>query len=590
MRGYDSRFIEELKNKNDIVDVVGRYVRLEQRGGNFWGKCPFHHEKTASFSVNSTGQFFYCFGCHKSGDVITFISEIESLDFNDAIKFLAERAKIPLPEVQYDDEKIKEQKKHKERVLDLLKDTALFYVKNLQSSSASKHVDYIFNRKISKEMVGKFGLGASLDFNGLVEYLLKKGYTYEEMLSSGAVDVKDGRYYDSLGGRLIVPIINHFNQVIAFGGRLLEKADFAKYKNTKETIAFSKSNTLYNINNLKKIKNEKGLDSVIIVEGYMDTISLVSAGFENVVASMGTSLTKDQARILKRYSDKVYISYDGDFAGQKASIRGLEILKEEGLDVKIVSLPDGLDPDDVIKQRGKEAYTQLLAEAKPLIDFKLDILKKTFDINTVDGKRKFISSALQVIKESPSAAEQEDLLKTVRQLTGTTFEALRRDLYNLKETVQPERPVNTDNVEKDGDKTALASRFILYSYLFNKRYTLSLDIESIEFFNPVHKKMQDYVIECKNNGQPVRFTDLYERFEGEEHQELSKIAGLETNENKNFDQALYFEDCLKTLSQYSITKKIEIITAEFKKAEDLETRRELANQLNKLLAEKNKLR
>ena len=590
MRGYDAKFIEELKNKNDIVDIVSRYVRLEQRGGNFWGKCPFHHEKTASFSVNSTGQFFYCFGCHKSGDVITFVSEIESIDFNDAVKFLAERAKIPLPEVKYDDEKIKEQKKRKERVLDLLKESAIFYAHNLKSDKATKHVDYIFKRKISQETVVKFGFGASLDFNSLPQYLLKKGYTYEEMLDSGVVDVKDGRYYDALGGRLIVPIINQFNQVVAFGGRLLEKADFAKYKNTKETIAFSKSNNLYNLNNLKKLKNEKGLGSVIIVEGYMDTISLVQAGIENVVASMGTSLTKDQARIIKRYSDKVYISYDGDFAGQKAAVRGLEILKDEGLDVKIISLPEGLDPDDVVKQYGRAGYEQLILEAKPLIDFKLDIVRKTFDVNTVDGKRKYVANALKVIKESPSASEQEELLKTVREISGITYESLRRDLYNANDTARPERVEAPAYVDNSGDKTAIASRFILYAYLFNKSFTKDYDIESIEFVQPIHKRLQQYVIDSLSQGKSVRFGDLYEELDGAEHEELSKIAGLETDENKRFDQVVYFEDCLKTLKIFTITKQIEILTAQIKNTSDVSVRRELTVQMTKLLTEKNKLK
>ena len=353
MRGYDARFLDQLKSKNDLVEVVSKYVHLEQKGNSFWGRCPFHHEKTASFCVNATDQFYYCFGCHKGGDVLSFIMEVEALEFYDAVKFLAERAKMELPSDNYDSQKMAEEKEKKNRMLSLLKDTALFYVKNLKSEKASKHIEYINKRGLNADMVATFGIGASLDFNSLPEYLKQKGYTEKEMISSGAVDEKNGRLYDSLGGRLIIPIINQFGQVIAFGGRLLEKADFAKYKNTKETMVFNKSQTLYNINNLKKLKNEEGLNSIIIVEGYMDTISLVSKGFRNVVASMGTSLTKDQARIIKRYTENVNISYDGDFAGQKASIRGLEILKDEGLEVKVVALPDGLDPDDVVNKYGR---------------------------------------------------------------------------------------------------------------------------------------------------------------------------------------------------------------------------------------------
>ena len=589
MRGFDQKFLDELKLKNDLVDVVGKYVRLEQRGGNFWGKCPFHHEKTASFSVNARGQFFYCFGCHKSGDVITFIMGIESLDFNDAVKYLAERVKMPLPEVSYDDDKIREQKKQKERVLALLKDAATFYVKNLRGGGADKHLDYIENRKINSECLIKFGIGASLNFSDLVAYLKEKGYTYEEMLLSGAVDVKDGRYYDSLGGRLIIPIINQFNQVVAFGGRLLEKADFAKYKNTKETLVFSKSNNLYNLNNLKKLKNEKGLNGVIIVEGYMDTISLVKAGFENVVASMGTSLTKDQARILKRYTDKVFISYDGDFAGQKAAIRGLEILNDEGLEVKVVSLPDGLDPDDVIKQMGAEGYQKLLDEAKPLIDFKLDILKRTFDVNTVDGKRKFISSAVRVIKESPSPAEQEDLLKAVRDLTGTTFEALKRELYSApdKQPIEREKvPQFNDNA---GDKVALAERFILASYLFNKPYAKETDISEFTFSTPVHAEIQKYVMDKNAEKAQVNFSDLYVLLGDVYPEDVSRIAGLEAEENKSFDQAEYFFDCVKTLKTSSLNRRIERLSEMFKAETDNSKRREFAAEISRLLAEKNKL-
>ena len=590
MKGYDVKFLDELKNKSDIVEIVGRYVRLEQRGGNFWGKCPFHHEKTASFSVNSRGQFYYCFGCHKSGDVINFVMEIESLDFGDAVKLLAERAKIPLPEFKYDDEKIKEQKKKKERAHSLLTDTARFYASNLRGDGADKHVEYILKRQIPSDCVAKFGIGASLNFYDLPNHLKDKGYTYEEMYSAGVVESKDGRYYDSLGGRLIIPIINQFGQVVAFGGRLLEKADFAKYKNTKETFVFSKSNTLYNLNNLKKLKNESGLDGVIIVEGYMDTISLVQGGFHNVVASMGTSLTKDQARILKRYTDKVFISYDGDFAGQKASIRGLEILSEEGLEVKVVSLPDGMDPDDVIKSMGKDGYAKLLAEAKPLIDFKLDILKRTFDIKTVDGKRKFVTQAIRVIKESSSPAEQEDLLKTVRDLTGVTFEALKRELYS-ESTVKADKviekaPEFTDNA---GDKTAVASRYILASYLFNKPYAEETDIEKLVFELPVHKEIQKFIIEKKTSGQVIRFNDLYELLSEDFAEEVSRIAGLETEENKRFDEGAYFFDCVKTLRHESIVKEIDRLSALYNAETDTDKRRELAREMSTLLAQKNKL-
>ncbi len=590
MKGFDAKFLEELKNKNEIAEVISKYVHLGQKGGNLWGRCPFHHEKTASFCVNLAGQFFYCFGCHKSGDVITFIREIESLDFNDAVKFLAERVKMPLPEVRYDDEKIKEQKKHRERVLELLKDTAYFYVNNLRSGRAKAHLDYIERRKLTPETVVKFGIGASFDYNSLPEYLLQKGYTEREMEDSAVVGKnKDGRLFDFLGGRLIIPMIDQFGNVIAFCGRIIDNNKKAgKYVNSRDSYVFNKGKTLFNLNNLKKVKNQKGLEEIIIVEGHMDVVSLVQAGFENVVASMGTALTKDQARIIKRYANKVYISYDGDFAGQKASIRGLEILREEGLDVKVVSLPDGMDPDDVIKASGAEGYQKCLSEAMPLIDFKLDIIKRTFDLSTVDGKRKYITNAVKVIKESPSPAEQEDLLKTVRDATGTTYESLKRELFSVADKPAEVVEAKTFN-ESSGDKNLRASRFIMYCYLFNKPFADIKDIDGVDLENTTHAHIMQYVIQNKNEGLTPRFSDLYELLEEKDQEELSRIAELESDENKEFDQGSYYNDCIRTLRVQTLNKRIERLTALFSKESDLARRKEITLEMTKLLAERSKL-
>lgn len=589
MKGYGEKFLTELKNKNDIADVISKYVRLEQRGGNFWGKCPFHHEKTASFCVNTAGQFFYCFGCHKSGDVISFIREMESLDFQDAVKLLAERAHIPMPEVQYDDTQIREQKKRRERLLALLKDAAKFYAGNLRTDGAQKHIEYLLKRKINSEYIARFGLGASLDFNGLPTHLKQKGYTDGEMIDSGAVGEKNGRLYDALGGRLIIPVIDQFGNVIAFCGRIIEdKKGVGKYVNTRETSVFSKGKTLFNLNNLKRAKNETGIDSVIVVEGHLDVLSLAQGGFPNVVASMGTALTKDQARILKRYADKVYISYDGDFAGQKAAVRGLEILSEEGLDVKVVVLPDGMDPDDVIKNMGADGYRKCLAESLPLIDFKLTVLKKTYDLSTSEGKRKYAAAAMAVIRESPSAAEQEDLIKQVRDSTGYTFEALRRELYSESHINPPLPPDLTATVADAGDKVTMASRFVLYACLFKKPYAHWDDFSSLEFPITVHVVLRDYVLDCSKDGTTVNFSDLYERFGDEYGAELSFLAAMETDSRQNYNET-YYADCVKTLKLAAIEKKIQILSSRFSSEKEREIRNEIARQMQELLEEKKKL-
>lgn len=596
MKGYNLKFLEELKSKNDIVEVIGGYIPLTRRGNSFWGRCPFHHEKTPSFCVNGTDQFFYCFGCHKSGDVITFIMEMESLDFSDAVRYLAERAKIPVPDITEDDGAVKEQKKKRDRLHALLKDAARYYVNNLRSGDCPNHEEYIIKRKLSSATVNKFGIGASKDYDGVVNFLKSQGYSYEDMFDAGVVGKNEkGKrisYYDALAGRLIIPVIDGFNNVVAFCGRIItDRKDVGKYVNTKETAVFTKGKTLFNLNNLKKLKNERGLSEVVIVEGHMDVISLVQGGVENVVASMGTALTKDQARILKRYADKVLISYDGDFAGQKAAIRGLEILRDEGLEVKVVALPDGQDPDDVIKNQGKDGYTALLEAAMPLPDFKLNILKNTFDVKTADGKRKYVANALKVVKECESAAEQEDLLKAIRDYSGITMEALKRDLERtedesaVKSQLSPITEANTV-----GDKNTTAARCVLYSFLFNKPYAADENIEEIEFSLPEHKRIADYIAECKTAGETVKFSDLYTVFGNEMQTELNAIAAMEADENIKYDRESYFFDCLKTLKLNSLNKRINLLIERSREERENSVRQSITIELQKLIEERKTLK
>lgn len=594
MKGFDAKFIEELKNKNDIVEVVGKIVRLEQRGTNFWGKCPFHHEKTASFCVNSVGQFYHCFGCHRSGDVISFVMETESLDFSDAVKYLAERVKMPLPEIRIDDEKIKKEKFRKERVLALLKDATKYYVSMFRSGRCKAHEEYVRSRGLTKDTLFTFAIGASDGYDGLVSFLKEKGYTYAEMVDSGAVGTnnRNGQdsYYDALAGRLIIPVVDAFGNVVAFCGRIIDgRKNVGKYVNTRETVVFSKGKTLFNLNNLKKARNEEGIDGVIIVEGHMDVISLVQAGIKNVVASMGTALTKDQARIIKRYSDKVFISYDGDFAGQKASIRGLEILKEEGLEVKVVSLPVGLDPDDVVRKFGAAGYLDLLKNAMPLIDFKLDVLKKTYDVKTVDGKRKYILNAVRVIKESPSASEQEDLLKAVRDLTGVTMESLKRDLYNADAPKDEETEDVVRRFEEEEDKTVIAARFVLSAYLFGRPFAKVLDLDKIDFSLITHREIAEYIKEKKTSGDDIKFNDLYEVVSGTGSEELGRIAEVSEREEGRVYEEQYFYDCLRILRLERVNAEIDRLKGVCASETDIEKRRLLMKEINRLVLEKQKI-
>ncbi len=583
-KGLDAEFLAQLKSKTDIVEVIGSYVTLERKGSNYWACCPFHHEKTPSFSVNSLDQYYHCFGCGASGDVITFIREIESVDFVDAVKILAERAKISMPDVNFDSEKTLEQKRKRDQILKILNECAHFYLKNLNSGKADAHIQYILDRKLSSSTVRKFGLGASLDFRSLPEFLLDKGYRRDDILDSGAVTETDKKkLIDSQGGRLIFPIINAFDDVVAFGGRVLEKTDFAKYKNTKETIVFNKSKNLYNINLVKKQKKAEGLKNIVMVEGYMDTISLWQAGFHNVVASMGTSLTKEQARLSKRYADDVLISYDGDFAGQKGAIRGLEIMKEEGVNVRVVPLPEGLDPDDVVKKYGMEGYQRCLDSAMPLVDFKLNVLEHGRDLSRTEEKRDYIREALKIIREEPSESVREDLLKTVRDKTGVTFESLRRDLDNA-----PARPVVQQEIKEpvrneDGaDRNSKACRFILASALFNAKYARNFDLAGVKFDNNVHNIIAEYIIGRRNRGENVRASDLFEIFD-ENTPELSAILDLSLGEGfDGSDAEKYFRDCVRTLERQKIEDELRHLSEVCDAETELDKKKQLSRRIMEL--------
>ena len=567
-------FIRELKEKNDIVEVIGSYIPLERRGYNYWACCPFHHEKTPSFSVNAADGYYHCFGCGVSGDVIGFVKGYENVDFMQAVQILAARAHLEVP--AYDDRSAEEaaaKKKKRDRLSALMRDTARFYFKNLYSGRAEAHIAYLHKRGFSPSTVKKFGIGASLDYHSLPSYLLAQGYTPEECVESGACARTDeGRLIDSEGERLIIPIINHMDEVVAFGGRLLKNADRAKYKNTRETMLFNKSKTLYNINLVKKEKRAGGLASLIMVEGYMDAISLYEAGFRGVVASMGTSLTKEQARLAKRYTENVFISYDGDFAGQKANLRGLEILKQEGLKVRVVPMPDGMDPDDVVQKLGADGYRQCLDQAMPLIDFRLFAAKRKYDLAKTDEKREYVTEALSIVREAESAAEREELLKRVARETQISVGALQRDLENapvIPRSAEPVRPK-----EDDAGRDKKAARFVLAACLLSKPYAAAFDLSSVEFDDPAHRTIAMYVMSGRKAGQ-VRASGIFDLMPADG--ELAEILNLDYGDNLDSPAAeKYFSDCVRTLRARSLSEKIDAERKRYFDADEEEKRKILA--------------
>ena len=598
-RGLDFRFMQELKQKNDIIEVIGGYVSLDKKGNTHWACCPFHHERTPSFAVNQGDQFYHCFGCGVSGDVVKFVQEIESTDFMGAVRILATRAKMQVPESNFDTEKAVEMKKKRDEMASIMLDSARFYLSNLYSGDkrAEAHLQYIQNRKMSPSTVKKFGIGASLDFFSLPDYLSGKGYSRENLLGSGVLtEAKSGKLVDSQAGRLIFPIINAFDEVVAFGGRLLEKSDFAKYKNTKETLLFNKSKTLYNINLLKKLKRTKPIKEVIIVEGYMDTISLYQAGFENVVASMGTSLTKEQARLVKRYSDNVLISYDGDFAGQKADLRGLEILRDEQLNVRVVPMPEGLDPDDVAKQ-GASAYQKCLDAAMPLIDYKIHAVERKYDLSRSEEKRKFVAEALKVVSEAESESVKEELLKKLRDQTGITYHALERDLQGVKkapqtETLTPQAQEQTRIAETafGTDKRVKAVRFILAAKLFSAPYAKEYNVSELRLSDASHQEIAKFIAQREQAGERMRASELFEILD-EDDAELSAVFDLNYEDKLTGERAeRFFKDSVKTLEREALEREIGALNERVSAETDVEKRKALRNQIMDCVRRANQLK
>ena len=583
-----SEFLGLVKDKNDIVDVIGSYIKLERRGYNHWACCPFHHEKTPSFTVNAADKYYHCFGCGASGDVITFIKEYENVDFMQAVRILCDRAGLEIPVFdERESEQLALKKQKKDRLRALMKDTARFYLNNLYSGSATEHLSYLQKRGIAPSTMKKFGLGASLDFYALPAYLRANGYTVEECVESGACAKTDnGRIIDAMGGRLIIPIIDAIGDVIAFGGRLLQKSDRAKYKNTRDTEIFEKSKNLFNINLIKKEKRAGAIPHIILVEGYMDVISLYQAGFHTVGASMGTSLTKDQARLIKRYTENVLISYDGDSAGQNANLRGLDILKREGLKVRVVPLPDGLDPDDVIRKKGEKGYNECLERAMPLIDFRVLCAYRRHDVSKTDERLEFVKEALAIVKEAESEAEREELLSRISKISGISIAALSSD---LEKTTVPARqePQQKLPLQRDTNKEDKAADFILCACLFSRPYAKDFALDGFTF-EGTRREIADYILAGRRAGRlvPSGIFDIL----GSDNSELSAVLNADRGDNMEGESAeRYFADCVKTLKRRELKLKLDALKERSALAKTTEEQLSITKEINEIAKELKKL-
>ena len=434
---YPDELIEEVRMKNDIVDVISGYVRLQKKGANYFGLCPFHNEKSPSFSVSPGKQMYYCFGCGAGGNVYTFIQEYENYTFPEAVKMLADRAGVNLPEIEYSEEAKKAESK-RSRLLEINKEAAKYFYFQLRARQGETGYRYLRDRQLSDETIKKFGLGfANKTSNDLVQYLRSKGYPPELIKEAGLcnVDEKHGMY-DKFWNRVIFPIEDINHRVIGFGGRVMGDGT-PKYLNSPETPIFDKSRNLYGLNFART--SRKG--NIILCEGYMDVISMHQAGFDQAVASLGTAFTLGQASLLKRYTKEVLLSYDSDGAGVKAALRAIGILKEAGLTGKIISLEPYKDPDEFMKNLGKEAFQERIDHAENSFLFEIRMLEKEYNLSDPEDKTRFHREIARKLCDFSEEVERENYIEAVAEKYHIGFENLRKLVGSIAAQTGLAKPV-----------------------------------------------------------------------------------------------------------------------------------------------------
>lgn len=421
MAYYSDELVEEVRSRNDIVDVIGAYVRLTKKGSTYFGLCPFHNEKTGSFSVSPGKQMYYCFGCGAGGNVFTFVMQYENFSFPEAMEHLAERAGIALPKQEMSAQAKREADK-RQLLLEINKTAAKYYYMLLRNERGRQALDYFRRRELSDETMQKFGLGYSDKYSDdLYRYLKQQGYSDELLKESGLVTIDEVRGgHDKFWNRAMFPIMDVHNKVIGFGGRVMGEGE-PKYLNSPETRIFDKSRNLYGLNIARQTKKPQ----MLLCEGYMDVIALQQAGFDNAVASLGTAFTSGHASLLKRYTKEVYLTFDSDGAGVKAALRAIPILKEVGLTCKVINMRPHKDPDEFIKALGAEEYQKRIDEAENSFMFEVRILSEQYDMKDPESKTEFHLDVAQKLLEFDEKLERENYMEAVAERYHTGFEHLR---------------------------------------------------------------------------------------------------------------------------------------------------------------------
>ena len=559
--------LEKIKSQNDIVDVISERVRLRKAGRNFTGLCPFHNEKTPSFSVSQEKQIYKCFGCGEAGNVISFVMKEKNLPFIEAVKYLANRANIPLE--MNNGEKSKSAKK-KDLLYRVNVEAAKFFFSNLMNNQNAK--EYFLNRGIKEETIKKFGLGFANDsWNSLMFYLRKKGINDVLLEEAGLISVnkEKGRKYDRFRNRVLFPVFDYQGNVIGFGGRVLDDSK-PKYLNSPETLVFQKGTNLYGLN--FALKHNMSERYFVIVEGYMDLISLHQYGITNVVASLGTALTINQARLLKRYADKVIISYDADMAGQMATLRGLEILRTAGFDVRVLNIPQGKDPDEYVRSNGKEAFLKLINSAEPLIDYRMKKAEEGIDFKNSQSLILYAKRIMEIISDL-DPVEKDVYIKKASENTGIK----EQTLYDiLKSKMKGNRENNfRNNKEEDRSKLYVepgflkAERSILKIMLKNKEYLQYIEerISENDFILLEHKEIFTVIMLAK--GENINNIDSFIESKLNNTKSIGELVKIR-EENIFFadDVKVQINDFINEIHSYKLKQRIDQLRKEQKELEN----------------------
>lgn len=543
--------IEKIKYENDIVDVISEKVRLKKSGRNYTGLCPFHNEKSPSFSVSRDKQIYKCFGCGEAGNVITFVMKTRNLSFIDAVRILAERVHIDLDFLESGNNK---KNNANEKLLKLNVDAARFFFSNLKQNERAN--EYFLRRGITQNTIRKFGLGYAFDdWHGAMNYLLRKGYTEKELLTNGLIIKNDkGNRYDRFRNRIMFPVFDYRGKVIGFGGRVMDDSK-PKYLNSPETPLFKKGINLYGLNFALKNQSSR---TFIIVEGYMDCIALHQCGITNAVASLGTALTQSQAKLLKRYADNIIISYDADTAGQKATLRGLKILKDNGLEVKVLKVPRGKDPDEFVRKNGREAFEELIRNAMPLVDYRIKSVEEGLNLSDNEQKMKYIKKTADILMEL-DPVEKDIYVKKIAEATGVKEQAIYDQLAGeIRKSTNNLQTMN--NMDEIGQKLYIEPAYLKAERLLLKLLTLDKDAYtyitnkiSIDDFNmESHKKIFNIILENLNlQGEKLEKTIELKCDDASSSSEWINIREELINSG-DCDIKLLIDDYIKNIKKYKL--------------------------------------